>query len=100
MVASNAREALKEENQLLDKLVQAASTSGSIGEGWVAYFSGWRDNNEKLIGMADLAFAQALNEEIKRLESMRSSIAGDSSPGAKYWKDALGVDIESAKELL
>ena len=99
MVASNARQVLKEENQLLDKLAQAASTSGSIGDGWVAFFRGWRENNEKLIGMADSAFAQELNEEIKRLESMRSSITGDSA-GAKYWKDALGVDIENVKELL
>ena len=100
MVASNARELLKEENQLLDKLAQVASTSGSIGDGWVAFFRGWRESNEKLIGMADdSAFAQELNEEIKRLESMRSSITGDSA-GAKYWKDVLGADIENGKKLL
>ena len=55
--------------------------------------------NEKVIGMTDAAFDQALKEEIRLLESMRNSISGDSG-GAKYWKDSLGVDIQNTKQLL
>ena len=84
MVAANAREVLKKENELLSELAQKAAAS-SVGSGWVDFMRGWRENNEKLIAMDDLAFAKESNEEIKRLESMRSAITGD-SPGAKYWK--------------
>lgn len=98
MVAANAREVLKKENELLNELAQRAAAS-SVGSGWADFIRGWRENNEKLIAMDDSAFAKELNEEIKRLESMRSAITGD-SPGAKYWKDSLSTDIANSKELL
>lgn len=98
MVAANAREVLKKENELLSELAQKASAS-SAGSGWVDFFRGWRENNEKLIAMDESAFAKELNEEVKRLESMRSAITGDSA-GAKYWRDSLSTDIANSKELL
>jgi hypothetical protein len=94
MVAANAREVLKEENKLLSELGQRAA-----GSGWADFFRGWRENNEKLIAMDDSAMAKELNEEVKRLESMRSAITGDSA-GAKYWRDSLSADIANSKELL
>ena len=99
MVASNARESLKKENDLLTELAKKASASGDVGYGWEQFFNGWRAVNEKVIGMTDAAFDQALKEEVNRLEGMRKSISGDSA-GAKYWKDSLGVDIEDTKRLL
>ena len=66
MVAANAREVLKKENELLSELAQKAAAS-SVGSGWVDFMRGWRENNEKLIAMDDSAFAKELNEEIKRL---------------------------------
>lgn len=98
MVAANAREVLSAENELLNELAQRAAAS-SEGSGWADFIRGWRENNEKLIAMDDSAFVKELNEEIKRLESMRSAITGD-SPGAKYWKDSLSSDIANSKELL
>ena len=99
MVAPNAREMLKKENDLLNELAKKASASADVGDGWAQFFNGWRAVNEKVIGMTDAAFDQALKEEITRLEGMRNSISGDSA-GAKYWKDSLGVDIEDTKQLL
>ena len=99
MVASNARESLKKENDLLTELAKKASASGDVGYGWEQFFNGWRAVNEKVIGMTDAAFDQALKEEVNRLEGMRKSISGDSA-GAKYWKNSLGVDIEDTKRLL
>lgn len=99
MVASNAREMLKKENDLLNELAKKASASADVGAGWAKFFNGWRAVNEKVIGMTDAAFDQALKEEVNRLEGMRNSISGD-SVGAKYWKDSLGVDIEDTKQLL
>lgn len=98
MVAANAREVLKKENELLSELAQKASAS-SVGSGWADFFRGWRENNEKLIAMDESAFAKELNEEVKRLESMRSAITGDSA-SAKYWRDSLSTDIANSKELL
>jgi len=99
MVAPNAREMLKKENDLLNELAKKASASADVGASWAQLFSGWRALNEKVIGMTDAAFEQAVREEIKLLEGMRNSISGDSA-GAKYWKDALGVDIQNTKQLL
>jgi hypothetical protein len=99
MVAPNAREVLKKENDLLNALAKTASATADVGEGWAQLFNGWREVNTKLIGMSDAAFDQALKEEISRLEGMRNSISGDSE-GAKYWKDSLGVDIEDARQML
>ena len=61
-------------------------------------FRGWQASNEKLIASDDTAFAKELNAEIKRLETMRDAISGDS--GAKFWKDALNADIANSRELL
>ena len=97
MVAATAREMLKKENELLGELAQRASAS-SVGSGWADFFRGWQASNEKLIASDDTAFAKELNAEIKRLETMRDAISGDS--GAKFWKDALNADIANSRELL
>jgi hypothetical protein len=99
MVAKNARDVLKKENELLNDLAKRASASAEVGDSWAQFFARWRETNEKLIGMADAAFDQALKDEIKCLEGMRNSITGDSA-AAKYWKSTVGVDIENTKELL
>jgi hypothetical protein len=99
MVAANAKDVLKKENELLSDLQQRASASASVGEGWAQFFKGWRAANDRLIAMADSAFEQEVNAEIKRLESMRNAITGD-SPGATFWKESLGFDIDNSKELL
>ena len=79
-----SRDFLKDENKLLATLEQTASGS-SAGRDWARYFREWREGNEELIGKSDLAFNQDLADEIKRLETMRNSLAGDSSDGAKFW---------------
>ena len=99
MVAKNARDVLQRENKLLDDLAKRASATPEVGNSWAQFFTRWRDTNEKLIGMADTAFDQALKDEIKCLEGMRNSITGDSA-AATYWKSTVGVDIENTKELL
>ena len=99
MVAKNARDVLKKENELLNDLAKRASASAEVGDSWAQFFTRWRETNEKLIGMPDAAFDQAVKDEIKCLEGMRNSITGDSA-GAKYWKGVVGVDIENAKQLL
>jgi hypothetical protein len=98
MVAQNARKALEDENKLLDELAQKAASTPA-GATWADFFRGFRETNEKLMSMADAAFDQELNEEIKRLEGMRNSITGDSA-GAKFHRDDLAADIKNAKELL
>jgi hypothetical protein len=96
MVAS--RDVLKDENKLLVDLEKTASGS-PLGRDWARYFREWRDGNEDLIPQSDSAFNQELADEIKRLEKMRNSLAGESSAGAKFWIDMLNLDIENAKQL-
>ncbi len=99
MVAKNARDVLKKENELLNDLAKRASATAEVGDSWARFFTRWRETNEKLIGMADAAFDGALKDEIKCLEGMRNSITGDSA-AATYWKSTVDVDIENTKELL
>jgi hypothetical protein len=98
MVAQNARKALEDENKLLDEFAQKAASTPA-GATWADFFRGWRETNVKLMSMADAAFDQELNEEIKRLEGMRNSITGDSA-GAKVHRDALAADIKNTEDLL
>ena len=86
MVAS--RDVLKDENKLLVDLEKTASGSPA-GRDWARHFREWRDGNEDLIRQSDSAFNQDLADEIKRLEKMRNSLAGDSSAGTKFWVDML-----------
>jgi len=93
-----SRDFLKDENKLLATLEQTASGSPA-GRDWARYFREWREGNEELIGKSDSAFNQDLADEIKRLETMRNSLAGDSSDGTKFWVNMLNLDIENAKQL-
>ena len=105
MVASNAREVLKKENELLEELAKRTSTfaqnlpalQADIINDWAAYFRGWQKINEDLIGKADSAIDDELKMEMKRLEGMRNSVTGDSA-SAKYWRQVLDEDIEIANE--
>ena len=107
MVASNAREVLKKENELLEELAKRTSTfaqnlpalQADIINDWAAYFRGWQKVNEDLIGKADSAIDDELKMEMKRLEGMRNSVTGDSA-SAKYWRQVLDEDIEIANKLL
>lgn len=107
MVAPNAREALKKENELLDELAQRASAfanratgvEAAIFNSWVREFRGRRESNDELIAKDDAALDRELKEEVEILESLRKSIAGQSHV-AQYWRDDLGEDIELSKRLL
>jgi hypothetical protein len=107
MVASNAREVLKEENELLNKLADTASQFAKSKKGfsaenvnyWVEELRGYREFNEKLIRKDDAAFDKALEAEIALLEGVRDSIKGDSD-AAQYWRAKLNGEIEPMKELL
>jgi hypothetical protein len=107
MVAKNAREVLKKENELLDDLAQRASVFAQKAVGveadvinaWTREFRGRRESNDELIGKDDSAFDQELKEEIKLLESLRNSITGGSDV-AQYWRGDLGEDIALSKKLL
>ncbi len=93
-----SRDFLTDENKLLATLEKTASDS-SAGRDWARYFREWREGNEELIGRSDSAFNQDLADEIKRLETMRNSLVGDNSDGAKFWVNMLNLDIENAKQL-
>lgn len=107
MAASNAKEVLLKENELLEKLAQTASTfaqnlagvQADVLNDWAAYFRGWQTINEGLIGKTGSDFDDELKAEVKRLEGMRDSIAGQSA-SAEYWKQVLTEDIEDANRLL
>jgi len=92
----NARNALKEENQLLGKLIDMIPA----GDPWGSFLGRWKANNQRLIDNSDDAKVQLeLNEEISRLNGMLESIKGDSE-GAKFWKNSLSDDIKSTEALL
>lgn len=107
MVASNAREVLKEENELLDELADKASQfgrgrAGLNGENvnaWVEELRGYRAFNDKLLAKDDVAFAKALKDEIALLEGLRDSIKGDSE-AAEYWREKFDFDIQPMKMML
>src|SRR6478735_8173145 len=46
------------------------------------YISGFRNVNSDLLGKSDADFDGAVNDEVKRLEKMRDSLAGDSGTSA------------------
>ena len=99
MVAQDARKALEDENKLLNELEQNASASAA-GARWVLYFRGFRNVNSDLLGKSDADFDGAVNDEVKRLEKMRDSLAGDSGTSAEFYKRAIGDDIQGTKDLL
>jgi hypothetical protein len=108
MVASNAREALAKENEMLNQLVQTASTyaQNAVGEletamfnAWVEALSGHRDINADLISKSDSAFEAAVKEEAGLLENSLNPITGGSDV-AKYWKAQFNKDIEISQKLL
>ena len=107
MVAKNAREVLKKENELLNELAQKASAFAKNSAGaeadllnaWERYFRRHREINDELIRKSDSAFDQELNEEIKRLGRMRDANAGG-SPVENNSRASRSEDIEIAKKLL
>jgi hypothetical protein len=108
MVARNAREILKKENEMLDDLIQRAKEFAKKTEGkefvddlnsWVDDLVGYREINQNLINMDDKAFADALGEEITILEAMRRSITSQ-SPAAEYWRNKLLGDIDTSRVLI
>ncbi len=107
MVATNAREVLKKENELLDELVRTASAfaqkaggaEAHIFKAWVQELRGHREANDDLIGMDDAGFDRELNKEIKVLEGLRNAITGKSDID-EYWRSNIGEDIDISKKLL
>lgn len=110
MVASNALEVLKNENELLNELTQRAEAAAQKQAAfannlnfWKLELSGYRTINDKLIELLNSknnkAFDDALKEEIALLEGLRNSIKG-SGETAQYWRDKLSGDIEPMKKLL
>lgn len=99
MVAQDAQKALEDENKLLDELDQKASASAA-GARWSSYFRGFRKCNSELLGKTGADFDRAVNDEVKRLEKMRDSLAGDSGTSAEFYKRAIGDDIQGTKDLL
>ena len=107
MVASNARDVLRKENEMLDKLVQTASDYAQDAPGlekevfdaWVAALSGHRDINADLISKSDGDFDAALKNEAALLQNSLNPISG---PGqvAQYWKAQLDKDIKIANKLV
>jgi len=71
MVAPNARDFLKKENELLDELANRAATFANKATGleadiynaWQQDFRRRRESNEELIGANDSDFEQGLTEE-------------------------------------
>jgi hypothetical protein len=99
MVAQDARKALEDENKLLGELEQKASASAA-GARWSSFFKGWRNCNNDLLRKSDADFDRSVNDEVKRLEQMRDSLAGDTSISAEFYRSALGDDIQGTKDLL
>jgi hypothetical protein len=107
MVAKNAREVLKKENELLNELAQKTSTMAKNSSGaeadvlnaWERYFRRHREINDDLIKKTDSAFDQELNDEIARLERMRDANSGTSAV-QKNSRASRGEDIEIARKLL
>jgi hypothetical protein len=107
MVAPNAREVLKKENELLDELANRAAMFASKATGleadiykaWEQDFRRRRESNEELIGASDSDFDQSLTEEINILESLRNSITGNSVV-AENWREDLDEDIALSKKVL
>ena len=110
MVASNALEVLKNENELLNELTQRAEASAQKQAAfadnlnfWKLELSGYRTINDRLInllnGKNNKAFDDELKEEIALLEGLRNSIKGNTD-AAKYWKEKLRGDIEPMQNLL
>lgn len=108
MVAPNARVVLSKENEMLDQLVQTASTFAQNASGeletavfnaWVEALSGHRDINADLISASDSDFDDAVTEERGLLQNSLLPIAGTSGI-AKYWRAQLNKDIKIAEKLL
>ena len=77
MVAPNARDFLKKENELLDELANRAATFANKATGleadiynaWQQDFRRRRESNEEPIGANDSDFKQGLTEESKSLKA-------------------------------
>jgi hypothetical protein len=93
------KDELAKENQLLLALETTASEHARLGRSWAKYFRKWRDVNDDLIDKPDAAFKEELGNEVRHLEKMLSSLTGDSSAGAQFWRDMLELDIADAKRL-
>lgn len=107
MIASNAREVLKKENELINKLAEVASNftqglkddQGVILKSWVVYFQGLHQVNMDLIALSDGKLDQELNKEVKRLQELRRKITGKSITD-EFYKKNLAVDIADTERLL
>jgi CRISPR/Cas system Type II protein with McrA/HNH and RuvC-like nuclease domain len=107
MVASNAREVLRKENELLDELIRTSSeftrnltgAEADILNGWVAYFKGWRDINEECIGMTDNKLKAHLDAETKRGKKYVAGSTGTTT-AAKFHKKNFDADLNAVKKLL
>lgn len=107
MVAPNARDVLKKENELLDELTKRAAMFANKATGleadiysaWQQSFRRYRESNDELIGANDSDFEQGLGEEIKILESLRNSITGHSGV-TDNWREDLDDDIALWKKML
>ena len=107
MVATNAREVLAKENELLDELIAKATiysqNSGGlmaeIFDGWVKGLTRPRDINVKLINENDTVFEGDVVEEIHLLEHVVSTIKTNGEVTSS-WVEHLTDDIGFLKKLL
>ena len=110
MVATNARDVLSKENELLDKLVATASSFAqsapsdsvekTIFNAWVDVLSGHRTINANLISNPDDAAVEAvLQEEAALLQNSLNPISGGSGV-AQHWRGHLDKDMKIANQLL
>ena len=107
MVAPNARDFLKKENELLDELAnrvamlanKATGLEANIYNAWQQSFRRYRESNDELIGANNSDFEQGLADVIQILESLRNSITGDSGV-ADNWRKDLDDDIALWKKML
>jgi hypothetical protein len=99
MVAQDARKALEDENKLLNEWNRRRQPVPQAHAG--CYISaGFATLIGDLLGKSDADFDGAVNDEVKRLEKMRDSLAGDSGTSAEFYKRAIGDDIQGTKDLL
>jgi hypothetical protein len=106
MVTSNALEALKKENELLDELAKTASAftknAGgieAIANNWVQYFRECRKCNE-LISKDKSVLERELKEGLKVLKSQRKSVEGLDSNIAQFYRNVLDKEIKVEEKLL
>lgn len=107
MVDMDAREVLREENRLLEKLAEQASgaasrTSGvsaQILSGWSGSFHAYKKRNDELISANKEVFDRNLEEEEVVLKVLVEAIQGQKGEIADSWRAMFGEELEILTKL-